>query len=115
MRVTVIGLERNSLEKGRVKTSAERRKRKIRAGGKRKEVKIAKTVDYMTGRKENEGFVMVVSGCHILFLKIVISLDSLECVFSCFHTYVSVLRKSCPQHIRMYNGFFKLNRCTNKD
>ncbi len=56
MRVTVIGLKRNSLEKGRVKTGVERRKRKIREGGKRKEVKRAKTVDYMTGRKGKEGF-----------------------------------------------------------
>jgi len=35
---------------------------------------------------------MVVSGCHNLFLKIVISLDSQFRVFLCFHTYVSALK-----------------------
>jgi hypothetical protein len=48
--------ERNSLGKGKVKTSVEGRKRKIREGGKRKEVKNAKAVDDMTGRKGKEGF-----------------------------------------------------------
>ena len=46
----------------------------------------------------------------LLFLK----LGSFR-VFLCFHTYVSALRISCPQRIRMYNGVYKLNRCLNKD
>jgi hypothetical protein len=46
----------------------------------------------------------------LLFLK----LGSFR-VFLCFHTYVSSLRISCPQRIRMYNGVYKLNRCLNKD
>ena len=61
---------------------------------------------------------MVLSGCHILFLKIVISLDSQFRVFLCFHTYVSALQNimsTAYTYVQMYNGVYKLNRCTNKD
>ncbi len=62
---------------------------------------------------------MVVSGCHILFLKNCYFFRfTVSCVFLFSHLCVS------PQNIMstaytyvhfLYNGVYKLNRCTNKD
>ncbi len=45
----------------------------------------------------NCSIVMVGSGCHILFLKIVISLDLLSCVFSLF-SHLCVSSEECHVH-----------------